>query len=178
MANKLIRSETLVKARPFNIRRDQVELPDGKSTTLILVDHPGAVTLVPLDSQGRLWFVRQYRHATEQKLLELPAGTLEPGEDPEACARREVREETGMAAGSIQKIGEFFLAPGYSSEYMRVYLALNLTPDPLQGDDDEFITVERIPLEQAYRLAESGEIRDGKTLAALLLAKPYLFNEK
>jgi ADP-ribose pyrophosphatase len=176
MANTLIQSETLVKARPFNIRRDQVELPDGKSTTLILVDHPGAVTLIPFDEQGCLWFVRQYRHATLQELLELPAGTLEVGEDPEVCARREVREEIGMAAGSIRKIGEFFLAPGYSSEYMRVYLAVDLTPDPLKGDDDEFIKVERIPLEQAYHLVECGEIRDGKTLAALFLAKPYLFN--
>jgi ADP-ribose pyrophosphatase len=122
--------------------------------------------------------VRQYRHATKQELLELPAGTLEPGEEPEACARREAREEIGMAARLIQKIGEFFLAPGYSNEYMRVYLAIDLTPDPLKGDDDEFITVERIPLEQAYNLAESGEIRDGKTLAALLLAKPYLFDDK
>ena len=83
-----------------------------------------------------------------------------------------------MAAGLIKKIGEFYLAPGYSSEYMRVYLATDLTADPLEGDDDEFITVERIPLEQVYNLAESGEIRDGKTLAALLLAKPYLFDNK
>jgi ADP-ribose pyrophosphatase len=127
-----------------------------------------------LDNQGCVWFVRQYRHATQQELLELPAGTLEAGEEPEICARREVREEIGMAAGMIQKIGEFFLAPGYSSEYMRVYLATDLTPDPLKGDDDEFITVVRIPLEQAYKMVDSGEIRDGKTLAALLLVKPYL----
>jgi ADP-ribose pyrophosphatase len=170
----LIKSETLVKTRPFDIRRDRVELPDGKSATLVIVDHPGAVTLLPVDSQGRVWFVRQYRHAIQEDLLELPAGTLEKGEDPEACARREVREETGMAAESLRKIGEFFLAPGYSSEFMRVYLATGLTPAPLQGDDDEFISVERIPLEQVFAMVERGQIKDAKTLAALQLARPYL----
>ncbi len=174
MPYKTIRSETLVRARPFDIRRDQVELPDGNYATLVMVAHPGAVTLLPIDSQGRVWFVRQYRHAIQEDLLELPAGTLEKGEEPETCARREVREETGMAAGTIQKIGEFFLAPGYSSEYMHVYLATGLTPDPLPGDEDEFITIEHIPLDQVYAMAESGQIKDGKTLAALLLARPYL----
>jgi ADP-ribose pyrophosphatase len=174
MPYKTIRSETLVKTRPFDIRRDQVELPDGKYATLVLVAHPGAVTLLPLDSQGRVWFVRQYRHATQKDLLELPAGTLERGEDPETCARREIREEIGMAAGVIRKIGEFYLAPGYSSEFMHVYLATELTPDPLPGDEDEFIAIERIPLDQVYAMAESGQIQDGKTLAALLLARPYL----
>lgn len=176
MTYKLIQSETLVKAKPFNIRRDQVKLPDGKPSTLVIVDHPGAVTLLPMDSQGRVWFVRQYRHAIQQELLELPAGTLEKGEDPQACARREVREEIGMAAGILKKIGEFYLAPGYSSEYMHVYLATGLTADPLKGDDDEFITVERIPVEKVYTMAEEGRIQDGKTLAALLLARPYLLS--
>jgi ADP-ribose pyrophosphatase len=177
MPYKLIQSETLVQARPFNIRRDQVELPDGKPSTLVIVDHPGAVTLLPVDSQGRVWFVRQYRHATQQELLELPAGTLEKGEDPLVCAQREVREEIGMAAGNLEMLGEFFLAPGYSSEYMHVYLATGLTASPLKGDADEFLTVERIPIKQVYTMAEEGELPDGKTLAALLLARPYLLKE-
>ena len=143
----------------------------------MIVDHPGAVTLLPVDSQGRVWFVRQYRHAIQQDLLELPAGTLEKGEEPQACARREVREEIGMAAELLQKIGEFYLAPGYSSEYMHVYLATGLMADPLKGDDDEFITVERIPIEQVYARAEEGTIKDGKTLAVLQLARPYLLPE-
>ena len=172
---EVLNREVLFKGRVFDVERVEARLPDGRLNKYDLVSHEGSITVVPFDQNGNVWFVRQYRHAAQQELLELPAGTLEIGEDPEACARREVREEIGMAAGSIQKIGEFFLAPGYSSEYMRVYLALDLTPDPLKGDDDEFITVELIPLEQAYHMAESGEIWDGKTLAALLLAKPYLF---
>lgn len=174
MAYKILQSETIVKARPFNVRRDRIELPDGKSATLILIDHPGAVTLLPVDDQGRVWFVRQYRQAIQNELLELPAGTLEKGEEPEACARREIREETGMAAGNIQKLGDFFLAPGYSSEYMHVFLATNLTPDPLPGDEDEFLTVERIPLDRVYAMVDSGQIQDGKSLAALILARPFL----
>ncbi len=174
MVYQLIQSETLVKAKPFDIRRDQVRLPDGKASTLVIVDHPGAITLLPVDSQGRVWFVRQYRHAIQQDLLELPAGTLEKGEDPQACAAREVREEIGMAAESLKKIGEFFLAPGYSSEHMHVFLATGLTADPLKGDDDEFITIERNPVEQVYAMVDQGGIPDGKSLAALLLARPYL----
>jgi ADP-ribose pyrophosphatase len=121
-----------------------------------------------------LWFVRQYRHAVARELLELPAGTLEAGEDIEACARREIREEIGMSAGKLQKIGEFYPAPGYSTECLYIYLASDLHPDPLPGDDDEFIQVERIPADQVITLAEGGSILDAKTLAALLLARAYL----
>ena len=95
-------------------------------------------------------------------------------ETPEACARREVREEIGMSAGRLEKIGEFYLAPGYSTEYMYVFLATELSPDPLQPDEDEFLSVESIPLEQLLRMAESGKIMDSKSLAALFLARPYL----
>ena len=96
------------------------------------------------------------------------------GELPENCALREIREETGFAAGNIIKLGEFFLAPGYSTEYMVVYLANELHHDPLPGDQDEFITLEAVPIEQAYEFALDGVLQDGKSLAALLLARPYI----
>jgi ADP-ribose pyrophosphatase len=96
------------------------------------------------------------------------------GELPENCALREIREETGFAAGKLIKLGEFYLAPGYSTEYMVVYLATELHPDPLPGDQDEFITLEPIPIDQAYNFALNGEIQDGKSLAALLLARPLI----
>ncbi len=104
------------------------------------------MVILPVDDQGNLFFVRQYRHAAGLDLLELPAGTLDEGEAPEACARREVREETGMAAGKMEHLGGFYLAPGYSTEYMHVYLATGLHSDPLEADADEFLTVEVIPL--------------------------------
>ena len=174
MKFELIDSESIFKGRAFDIRRDHVRLPDGRTTRLEIVNHIGSVVIVPIDQRGSLHFVRQYRHAAGQDMLELPAGTLEPGEDPLSCARREVREETGMAADQIRDIGGFYLAPGYSTEFMRVYLATDLRQDPLEADEDEFLSVEKLPVAEAIALAENGGLPDAKSLAALLLAKPYL----
>jgi len=176
MEFKTLSSETTYRGKVFDVRRDQIRLPNGKSVSHDIVEHPGAVTLVPIDEQGQVWFVRQYRYAAQAELLELPAGSLDEGESPQACALREVREEIGMAAGQLLEIGEFFLAPGYSTEYMYVYLATNLRPDPLEADADEFLTVEAVPANQAFHMAESGLIQDGKTIAALYLARPHLIN--
>jgi len=173
MSYETLHSETVYRGRAFNVRRDEIRLPDGKIARLDIVDHVGAVTLVPVDDQNRVWFVRQYRHPTGEMLLELPAGTVEPGEPPLECARREIREEIGMAAGRIELIGQYFLAPGYSTEFMNVFLATDLRPNPLPGDADEFLSVESIPLEQVLLMAEDGKIRDAKTLASLMLAKKY-----
>jgi ADP-ribose pyrophosphatase len=102
-------------------------------------------------------------------LLELPAGTLDPGEDPEACAVRECREETGMSPGRITRLGGFFVAPGYSTEFIHLYLAEDLKPAPLTPDEDEDLSVERLTLDRAHDLARSGELRDAKSLAGLAL---------
>ena len=174
MAFEIIRSEKIYQGRVFGVRCDQVSLPNGKSVELDIVEHPGAVTLVPVDDQGNLWFVRQYRHASQVELLELPAGSLEPGEPPEACALREVREEIGMAASHIKKIGEFYMAPGYSTEYVHVYLVTGLHPAPLPADDDEFLSVETISIKQVSAMVEAGQIHDCKTLACIYLARPFL----
>ena len=139
-----------------------------------IVEHVGSVIILPLDADGQLIFVRQYRHAAGLDLLELPAGTLDKDELPETCATREVREETGMAAGKLESLGGFYLAPGYSTEYMYVYLATDLRYDPLEADADEFLTVERFPLKEALSMFESGEIQDAKSLAAILLARKHL----
>jgi ADP-ribose pyrophosphatase len=171
---KGLNSKSIYHGRVFNLRQDQVRLPNGQTVDLDIVEHPGAVVLVPLDDENHLWFVRQYRHAAATVLLELPAGTIEPGEDLEICALRELREEIGMAADRIQKIGEFYMAPGYSTEYLTIFLATDLRSDPLPTDEDEFLQVERIPVDQAYSLAEGGQLRDAKSLAALILARPYI----
>jgi len=176
MEFKTLKSETVYQGKVFDVRREKILLPDGKTTWFDIVIHPGAVTFIPIDNQGRVLFVRQYRHAVGQELLELPAGTLNVGEEPEACALREVREETGMSAGKLEKVGEFYLVPGYSTEYMHLYLASDLQIDPLPGDEDEFITVEAIPLEALPDLISRGVLQDAKSLAALSLAEPYLKN--
>jgi ADP-ribose pyrophosphatase len=174
MLVETLRQVTIYHGHAFNVRRDEVRFPNQHTTHLDIIEHVGAVTILPIDANGRILFVRQYRHATGKELLELPAGTLNVGEPAESCARREIREETGYAAGNLLKLGEFYLAPGYSTEYMVVYLATELHPDPLPGDLDEFITLEAIPINHAYELALNGELQDGKSLAALLLARPHI----
>ena len=174
MPFELLKSETLMKGRAFCIRRDYLKTPDGRETKFEIIEHSGSVIIIPIDENGKMLLVRQYRHATGGDLLELPAGTLEDNEDPEVCAAREIREETGMAAGALTKMGEFYLAPGYSTEFMVVYLATDLSPNPLKADDDEFLSVESIPVAEAFKKAERGEIPDAKSLAALFLAKPSL----
>lgn len=174
MPFELIKSETLLQGRAFKIRRDTLKTPDGRETKLEIVEHSGSVVLLPIDQERNLLFVRQYRHAVGGDLLELPAGTRD-GEEPfEECAAREIREETGLEAGHLQKLGEFYLVPGYSTELMAVFLATDLKENPLDADEDEFLQVEKIPLKQAIEMAERGVIQDAKSLAALLLARSHL----
>lgn len=171
-----IKSELLFKGRAFSIRRDSLKTPNGSETKIDIVEHSGSVVLIPIDNDRNMLFVRQYRHPAGRDLLELPAGTRDGDEPHEHCAAREIREETGMEAGKLQKVGEFFLAPGYSSEFMVVFLATELKHNPLDPDDDEFLQVEKIPVKKAIEMAEQGLMPDAKSLAALLLVRPYLEN--
>ena len=174
MKFETIRSESIYDGRIFSVRKDQVRLPNGAETFLDIIEHGGAVTILPIDSDGHVWFVRQYRHAAGIEMLELPAGGLEAGESPESCAQRETREEIGMKAGKLQKIGAFFLAPGYSTELLHIFLATELSPAPLERDVDEFLRVERIALTHVFEMIQAGEFVDAKTLAVLQLAATHL----
>ena len=174
MPFELIKSDTILQGRAFKIRRDTLRTSEGQETKLEIIEHGGSVVLIPLDDEGNVHFVRQYRHATGQDMLELPAGTRDEDEPYEECAAREIREETGMEAGKLEKVGEFYLAPGYSTEFMVVFLATDLKQNPLDADEDEFLSVEKIPLQKAMEMAQSGEIVDAKSLAAFLLAKSHL----
>ena len=173
MSYEIIDSKPIYHGKVFDVRIDRVKLPGNREVDFDIVSHSGAVTILPVDQQGNILFIRQYRHAAGEEILELPAGVIDNGEPHNACALRELREETGMTAKKITLLGEFYLAPGYSTEYMYVYSAHGLSPAPLPQDEDEQIIVERIPVSEAYRMASHGEIRDGKTLAALLLAHNY-----
>jgi 8-oxo-dGTP pyrophosphatase MutT (NUDIX family) len=174
MPFELIKSETLLQGRAFKVKRDYLKTPNGDETKLEIIEHGGSVVLVPIDDEGNLLLVRQYRHAAQQDLLELPAGTRNEKEPFEECAAREIREETGMEAGKLQKVGDFYLAPGYSTEFMAVFLATDLKHNPLKADFDEFLQVEKISIKKAVELFQSGKMLDAKSLAAWLLAKPYL----
>ena len=174
MPFEFISSEILLQGRAFKVRRDTLKTPDGRETKYEIIEHGGSVVLVPVDDQGNVLFVRQYRHATGQDLLELPAGTRD-GEEPfEKCAAREIREETGMEAGTLLKVGEFYLVPGYSSEFMAVFLATDLKENPLDGDEDEFLQLEKFTVKDVNAMFERGDVLDAKSLAAWLLARPHL----
>lgn len=170
----LLGSQVIHKGHAIILRVDDLRTPDGRTVKYDIIEHHGSVVIVPVDENGNIYFVRQYRHATGAEMLELPAGTLEPDEDPAFCASREVREETGMAAENIKEIGSFYLVPGYSTEFMHVFLATGLSHDPLEADADEFLSVETMSLADALKLAASGGLMDAKSLAALLLVQPYL----
>lgn len=174
MPFELLKSEVLMQGRAFKIRRDTLKTPDGRETKFEIIEHGGSVVLIPVDDNNEIHFVRQYRHAAGMDLLELPAGTRDGDEPFEVCAAREIREETGMEAGRLEKVGEFYLAPGYSSEFMVVFLATDLKHNPLDADDDEFLTVEKVSVKKALALAERGEMPDAKSLAALLMARRHL----
>ena len=174
MSFEIVSSETMFTGRIFDVRRDHVRLPDGKVAKFEFVVHEKSITLLPIDQDGQIWFIEQFRHPVGKNLLELPAGVMGKGEEPIVAAQRELREETGVAARELTCIGEFYLAPGYSDEYMYVYLARQLYPAPLTPDEDEFIRVIKTPAVEALRMGENGQIFDAKTLAALLLARPYL----
>jgi ADP-ribose pyrophosphatase len=174
MTFKLLDQETIYHGRVFDLVRAHFRMPNGKEPTFDLVKHHGAVVILPVDSQGNIWFVRQYRIGAEQQLLELPAGVLEDGENPEESAARETREEIGMAPGLLQKLGDFYMVPGYSTEKLHAFLATGLYASTLPTDEDELLERVSLPYREVYEMARSGKIQDGKTLATLLLAQPVL----
>lgn len=171
---EVVKSRTIFQGRVFNIRQDTLHLPNGQTAQIDVVEHLSSVTILPIDDQGRVLFIRQYRQPINDYLLELPAGVAEQYELPEASALRELREETGMGAKTLIPLGSFYLAPGYSSEFMQVFLAKGLYPDPLPADADEILEVEKITAVQAYRLAEQGKLMDSKSIITLFWAKPFL----
>jgi ADP-ribose pyrophosphatase len=174
MAVEVLSSDVVFEGKVFDVRVDRVRLADGHETRIDLVIHSGAVTMIPVDEDGSIWFVRQYRHATGGYLLELPAGTLEQGEDPAITAARECREEIGMAPGRLENFGGFYLAPGYSNEYMHIFVATDLKPDALAPDPDEIIEIEKLTAQEVKAQIESSGFQDAKTLACLQLAESRL----
>jgi ADP-ribose pyrophosphatase len=169
MTLEKLSTRTVFRGRVLTVRVDRVRLPGGHETDLEVIEHPGSVVIVPMDSAGRVLFVRQFRHAIGRELLELPAGTLHPGEDPAVCAGRELREETGQAASEWIPLGEFYPAPGTSAEYMYAFAASGLRVDPLPADEDEDLSLEPLPMADVRRMIAEGAFHDAKTIAALAL---------
>ncbi len=169
MPEEALSSEHPYQGRALSLRVDTVRLASGRVTTREIVEHVPSVVMVPVDGEGNLLMVRQLRHAIDRTILELPAGTTEPGESPEECTRRELREEVGYEPRHLELLGGFYSAPGYASEYLYVFLATDLVANPAVAEDTEYIEPVRYPLTEVPRLIVSGEIEDSKTLAGLYL---------
>ena len=157
-----------------DVSLEQVALADGSSSFREVVHHPGGVAVLPVDGDGRAWCVRQYRYPFGRHLLEIPAGKLERNEDPLAAARRELAEETGFSAGRWLSLGTLYTSPGFSTEILHLYLAADLRPGPAHPDPGELLDLLPLPWAELREKVFAGEIRDGKTVAAVLKAADIL----
>lgn len=166
---KTISSKEIYSGRVVKLRLDEVELENGNITTREVIHHSGGVAVLALDDDDNILFVRQFRYPYAEALLELPAGKLNEGEDAYSCGLRELEEETGYAAGTYEFMAKAYPTPGYTDEVLHLYTAGNLTRTKQHLDDDEFLTVERIPYKQAVEMCLNGEIKDAKTLIAILM---------
>ena len=170
ITEKTLKTERIYEGKVINLRVDTVELPDKKYSKREIVEHPGAVGIIGVNNDGKVILVRQYRKAVDDFLLEIPAGKMEPREDPLECAKREFKEETGYSASSFYALSHCYTSPGFSNEKIYLFKAENLFKGVAEPDEDEYIEVVEIPFDQALEKIDKGEIRDSKTIIAILMA--------
>jgi len=171
LREQTIETSEVFSGRLVKLRVDRVRLPNGRETTREIVEHRGAVAAVPLIDADTIVLVRQFRQAAGETLLEIPAGTLDAGEDPVACVVRELEEEIGYHAGCVGEMFRSYLAPGYSSEMLHTFLAEDLTKVGAHSEEDEFIEIVQLPLDEAAGKILSGEIKDAKSICGILMAQ-------
>ena len=171
-----VEQHTVFEGIIVNVRQDVAALANGKLVRREIIEHPGGVAILPIDREGNVLMVRQYRYAFGRVMLEIPAGKLEPGEaaDPAAAAKRELREEIGCLADVFEPMGRVIPSPGVYRETLWLYYATDLTYVGEDPDEDEFLRLERIPYGRAREMCLSGEIEDAKTIAAILRAERFL----
>lgn len=168
---KKLTSKIIYEGNILILRVDQVVLPDGSIGSREVVEHSGAVAVVALDDTGNVMLVKQFRYATGEELIEIPAGKINYGENPEECAVRELREETGYDAKEIIKLASFYSTPGFTNEKLHLFLATGLNYVGQHLDQDEFVEVSKVKLARALNMVDSGEIKDAKSITGLLLAQ-------
>ena len=166
-------SQLVYQGRAVRLRVDTVRASGGRETTREIVEHSDCIAVIAVDADGRVLLVKQFRKAVEKELLEIPAGGIDPGESPEAAVSREMREETGYLPRRVERLGGFYSAPGYSTEYLYLFLATDLTPSQLFAEDSEGISLVRVSPEQILELISSGSICDAKSVAGLLTYLEY-----
>jgi ADP-ribose pyrophosphatase len=167
MSERITKAHYAYTGRLLKLRVARVRLPNGAETTREIVEHPGAVAIIPILDGNKILVTKQYRIAARRHLMEIPAGTLEPDESPRSCAKRELTEETGYAAKRMRKVFSCYLAPGYSTEKIHFFVASKLVPSKPTRVEDEVITVQAMDLHEGLRAIETGEIQDGKTICGL-----------
>ena len=167
-------SRRVYEGKVVNLRVDRVTLPSEGTALREVVEHPGAVAIVAVDGSGHVLMVRQFRKAVEQELLEIPAGTLEPNESPQACAARELREETGYRTDRLKLLARFYSSPGFCDEELYIFLATDLEMGAPQPEDDEELILIPVPLKEAMSMVRDGRLRDSKSIIGLLLAEANL----
>lgn len=166
-------SKVVFRGRAVTLRVDTVRMPDGRETTREIVEHAACIAVIPIDADGNVLLVSQFRHAVAKELLEIPAGGIEKGEDPEETVRRELREEIGYLPRKVERLGGFYGLPGYCTEYLHLFLASDLVPNQLHAEDTEEIKVVRVTLAGVSDLIASGAICDAKSIAGLLFYLKY-----
>ncbi|SDK50256.1 NUDIX hydrolase [Natronincola ferrireducens] len=171
---KTLKSERIYEGKIINLRVDTVELPHKKYSKREIVEHSGAVGILAITEEKNIVLVRQFRKPVEEILLEIPAGKIEANETSEVCALRELKEETGFETDNIRKLLDFYTTPGFSNEIMHIFLAQNLSKGIATPDEDEYIEIVHIPLEEAVKKIINGEIKDSKTIIAILTYKNLL----
>ncbi len=169
MGEKTLSSRLIYEGRAVKLRIDTVKMPSGRETTREIVEHSDCVAIIAIDENDNVLLVRQFRKPVEKALLEIPAGGIEPGEDPVTTVRRELREETGYLPRKVERLSGFYSAPGYCTEYLYLYLASDLISNPLGAEDTENISLIRVPVAQIPGLIISGDICDAKSIAGLLI---------
>jgi ADP-ribose pyrophosphatase len=169
LTEKTIKSEEIFTGKIISLHLQDVELPNGKQTKREIIKHPGAVAIIALTDENKVVMVEQYRKALERSIVEIPAGKLEKGEDPEYCARRELEEETGYECNSLELLTSFYTSPGFANEIVHVYLAKGLTKkeNAASLDEDEFVNLEELTLEEAVAYVTEQKIFDAKTIFAV-----------
>ena len=165
---KTLASQLIYEGRAVKLRVDTVQMPSGRETAREIVEHDDCVAIIAIDAENNVLLVNQFRKPIEKELLEIPAGGIDSGEDAVAAVRRELQEETGYLPGKVEKLGGFYSAPGYCTEYLYLYLATDLTPSQLYAEDTENIRLIRVPVSQIPELITSGRICDAKSIAGLL----------
>ncbi len=170
---KTLSSQSIYDGRAVKLRVDIVQMPSGRETTREIVEHSDCVAIVAIDTDDNVLLVNQFRHPVEKELLEIPAGGIDAEEDPVAAVRREMQEETGYLPRKVERLGGFYSAPGYCTEYLHLYLATDLIPSQLHAEDTENIRLVRVPVTKIPTLIASGSVCDAKSIAGLLSFLEY-----